>query len=124
MPGIRTSTIDLRFLFTALLAGMLLVAPCKVRNTLELSLGLEKSEASNKLKTTVSSLSCASYEAVQNNNTVFQELVKPAPFGPSGSVSTQYKVLEANVSNYIPKEHSLSTVVPFYILYRQFQVYA
>ena len=65
MPGIHNTTFDIRILFITLLAGVLLVAPCKVRNSLEHSLGLEKSEVSNKIKTTLTSGSCTSFEAAQ-----------------------------------------------------------
>lgn len=125
MQPFHNTTFDIRILSIALLAGLLLVAPCKVRNSLERSLGLEKSEVSNKLKTTVSVESCASYEAVQ--------LTEGTPTDAQGMVTVLLRAvsmdsfdttLNSENSFFATQQHKVASVVPLYILYRQFKIYS
>ncbi|WP_437395052.1 hypothetical protein [Flagellimonas lutimaris] len=124
MPGIHKSTFDIRILFTALLAGLLLVAPCKVRNSLEHALGLEKSEVSNKIKTTIST-SCASYEAVQHNeNTSSHQLDRTTALLPALAIPSYFTVSNSGKHLYAAEKQRFASVVPLYILYRQFKIYS
>ncbi|MDF0716300.1 hypothetical protein PY092_09090 [Muricauda sp. 334s03] len=125
MTDIRTSTFDLRILFIALLAGMLLVAPCKVRNSLEHSLGLEKSEVSNKLKTTVSTKSCVSYGIAQQTEGTFTNVLgMVTPVLPVVPTPNFHSLPNSEDTVYVTAKQSLVSNVPFYILYRQFKVYS
>ncbi len=124
MPGIHKSTFDIRILFTALLVGLLLVAPCKVRNSLEHALGLEKSEVSNKIKTTVSA-SCASYEAVQySENTASQQLDRTTALLPAVATPCYFTTSNSGKNVYAAEKQPFASVVPLYILYRQFKIYS
>ncbi|WP_421802487.1 hypothetical protein [Flagellimonas sp.] len=124
MPGIHKSTFDIRILFTALLAGLLLVAPCKVRNSLEHALGLEKSEVSNKIKTTVST-SCASYEAVQHSeSTTSHQLDRTTAPLPAVTTPSYFAASNSGKHLYVAEKQSVASVVPLYILYRQFKIYS
>ncbi|MCK0159898.1 hypothetical protein [Allomuricauda sp. F6463D] len=125
MQGIHKSTFDMRILFTTLLAGLLLVAPCKVRNSLEHSLGLEKSEVSNKLKTTISIKSCASYEAVQISQDHTTKVVDIGTLQLPAMASTIVFTASNNHKKFSAvKKQPFAAEVPLYILYRQFQVYS
>nr|WP_288933321.1 hypothetical protein [uncultured Allomuricauda sp.] len=124
MPGIHKSTFDIRILFTALLAGSLLVAPCKVRNSLEHALGLEKSEVSNKIKTTVST-SCASYEAVQHSeSTAPHQLDRTTALLPAVPTPSYFTASNSGKHLYAAEKQNFASVVPLYILYRQFKIYS
>nr|WP_297785838.1 hypothetical protein [uncultured Allomuricauda sp.] len=124
MPGIHNTTFDIRILFIALLAGVLLVAPCKVRNSLEHALGLEKSEVSNKLKTTASSNACASYEAVQMENSAAYELGISTLVSPTVITDALFTISNSDETGYTYQKQHLASVVPLYILYRQFKIYS
>lgn len=125
MQGIHKSTFDMRILFTALLAGLLLVAPCKVRNSLEHSLGLEKSEVSNKIKTTVSVTSCTSYEAVQISQDHTTHVLDIGNLQlPALASTVRFTVSNSENTFSAVEKQPFATVVPLYILYRQFQVYS
>lgn len=125
MQGIHKSTFDMRILFTALLAGLLLVAPCKVRNSLEHSLGLKKSEVSNKIKTTVSVKSCTFYEAVQVSQDHTTNILDIGALQLPAMASTVLFATSNSENTFSAvKKHPFASVVPFYILYRQFQVYS
>ena len=123
MPGIHKSTFDIRILFTALLAGLLLVAPCKVRNSLEHALGLEKSEVSNKIKTTVSA-SCASYEAVQHSESTVLQLDRATSLLPAVPTPSYFTAFNSGKHLYAAEKQRFASVVPLYILYRQFKIYS
>ena len=123
MPGIHKSTFDIRILFTALLAGLLLVAPCIVRNSLEHALGLEKSEVSNKIKTTVSA-SCASYEAVQHSESTVSQLDRATALLPALATPSYFAASNSGKHLYAAEKQSVASVVPLYILYRQFKIYS
>lgn len=124
MLGIHKSTFDIRILFTALLAGLLLVAPCKVRNSLEHALGLEKSEVSNKIKTTVST-SCTSYEAVQHSeSTVSHQLDRTTALLQAVITPSYFTASNSGKNLYAAEKQSVASVVPLYILYRQFKIYS
>lgn len=124
MPGIHKSTFDIRILFIALLAGLLLVAPCKVRNSLEHALGLEKSEISNKIKTTVST-SCASYEAVQHSENIeSHQLDRTTALLPAVTTPSYFTASNSGKHFYAAEKQNFASVVPLYILYRQFKIYS
>jgi len=123
MPGIHKSTFDIRILFTALLAGLLLVAPCKVRNSLEHALGLEKSEVSNKIKTTVSA-SCASYEAVQHSESNVLQLDIATALLPAVATISYFTASNSEKHLYAAEKQPFASVVPLYLLYRQFKIYS
>tara|TARA_R110000764_G_scaffold219818_1_gene307870 strand:+ start:302695 stop:303066 length:372 start_codon:yes stop_codon:yes gene_type:complete len=123
MPGIHKSTFDIRILFIALLAGVLLVAPCKVRNSLEHALGLEKSEVSNKIKTTVSA-SCASYEAVQHSESTTSQSDMAAALLPAVTTPSYFTASNSGKHFYAAEKQNFASVVPLYILYRQFKIYS
>jgi len=124
MPEIHKSTFDIRILFTALLAGLLLVAPCKVRNSLEHALGLEKSEVSNKIKTTVST-SCASYEAVQHReSTTSHQLDRATALLPAVATPSYFTASNSGKHLNAAEKQRFASVVPLYILYRQFKIYS
>ncbi len=124
MQPIHSTTFDTRILFLALMAGLLLVAPCKVRNSLEHALGLEKSEVSNKIKTTVSTKSCASYEAVQS--TADTSIVMGMATAMLPAISIDLFVATSNSKNnfFTAQQQKAASVVPLYILYRQFKIYS
>jgi len=123
MPGIHNTTFDIRILFIALLAGVLLVAPCKVRNSLEHALGLEKSEVSNKIKTTVSA-SCASYEAVQHSESTVLQLDRATSLLPAVPTPSYFTAFNSGKHLYAAEKQRFASVVPLYILYRQFKIYS
>ena len=124
MQSIHNTIFGTRILFLALLAGLLLVAPCKVRNSLEHALGLEKSEVSNKIKTTVSVESCASYEAVQP--TADSSIVMDMATALWPALSIDLFVAASNIENnfFTAQQQKAASVVPLYILYRQFKIHS
>jgi len=125
MQGNQNSTFETRILLATLLAGLLLVAPCKVRNTIETSLGMTTSKVSNKIKSTVAKTSCASYDANLAAKTEMgssQDLgLSLAPAILSVALLFPIRNSENNVLSTRFKKSSL--IVPLYILYLHFKVY-
>jgi len=124
MQGIRTSPPSTKKGLSVLLIGLLLLAPCKVRNTLESSLGLTTTKVTNKIKaTTASKTCCASFVTVSTSKGK-EVNTQPLPFLPVtttalaalGSTRSQQLLPTAN-------KVALPPSVPLYILYHQFKGY-
>lgn len=125
MQGIRKTTFETRTLLVALLAGLLLVAPCKVRNSIESSLGLTTTKISNKIKATASKSHCATYGATQMAQMETTSSTAPvSPFLPILLASVL--VIKANRRENTMQWSALKAFalcIPLYILYLHFKVY-
>lgn len=114
------------YLSAVFLAVLILIAPCKVRNSIESALGVKQSNVVNKFK--VRKQSCCGFKTriVKNEQQQqigdYQKIFEPADF--SGFDAFLNFGVEKAVTGY--NELSLgaaSPVVPLYILYRNFKVY-
>ncbi|TXJ91024.1 hypothetical protein [Flagellimonas pelagia] len=124
MQGIRTSPPSTKKWLSVLLIGLLLLAPCKVRNTIESSLGLTTTKVTNKIKATTASKTCCASFVTVSTSKAKEVNAQPLPFLPVtttalaalGSTRNQL-VLDSN------NKVALSPSVPLYILYHQFKGY-
>ena len=124
MQGIRTSPPSTKKGLSVLLIGLLLLAPCKVRNTIESSLGLTTTKVTNKIKATAASKSCCASFVTVSTSKAKEVNAQPLPFLPVtttaladlGSTSAQQQL-------HSYKEVGLPPSVPLYILYHQFKGY-
>lgn len=106
------------------LAFLLLLSPCKVRNYIQIELGAPKTEISNKNQFTFNNASCSNVEIASN------ALAKEKSSTPKlSAISTDFKVLfdsphfsNNNIQPQGTTNHS-SVVVPFYILYQNSKHY-
>ncbi|MFN2260822.1 MAG: hypothetical protein ABR595_01995 [Psychroflexus sp.] len=107
------------------LALLLLFSPCKIRNFIQAEFGVPQTEVTNKSQTTLSSSNCSILKTVAT--TVVEKKITV-----QNSVATLAgKGLAFNVVNfpdyYIPpyqaRNHS-GSLIPFYILYQNIQVYS
>lgn len=125
MQVIHNSKPKTQFWGTVLLVGLLLLAPCKVRNSIESSLGMATSKVSNKIKTTTSKNNCAHYTADVVAYTSTADTSNPwVPFLPA-LLSFTIIVREDQFTQFrrIVTKKVVSLAVPLYILYRHFKVY-
>lgn len=124
MQGIHNA-IKTHLWLSVLLVGLLLLAPCKVRNSIESSLGMTTSKVSNKIKTTPAKSGCAQFTA--NDLAKREAAAASNPWVPvlPALLSLTIVVREAQVARIqrIVSKTAVALAVPLYILYRHFKVY-
>ena len=105
------------------LALLLLLSPCKVRNFVQVELGIPKTEASNKSKGTVNPLDCVVVEstAYQTNH---YEPIPRIPALPAGRVVIREIPDLTPPAQLAAAGENTAEELPLYILYHRFQVYA
>ncbi len=109
----------------AVLALLLLLSPCKVRNSVQSFLDVPQTEVSNYSVTTLSQSGCSvadvSIDAVTQEVKTSKQKVFLADalaiFAPA-NIGTNYKELSLPLSTQI---EDLKTQVPFYILFQRFK---
>ncbi len=110
-------------------ALLLLVAPCKVRNSIEIALGIEKTEVSNKTKALTSAMCCASKAKVvciaETQTEQQHRLVVNYPADQDHNTSHLKTSSESihNVRAAVARQ-SRGITIPYYILHSNFKVYS
>tara|TARA_R110000751_G_scaffold100068_2_gene193863 strand:+ start:165876 stop:166250 length:375 start_codon:yes stop_codon:yes gene_type:complete len=102
---------------------LLLLSPCKVRNFIQVELGLTQTEVSNKSQATVSYLDCNDFEIT---NTSFQKSTTSVDFTAIiVDVNTAFVVSDISKSYLQPDQKGNYSVskIPLYILYQNFKDY-
>ncbi|MEQ3665368.1 MULTISPECIES: hypothetical protein [unclassified Olleya] len=102
---------------------LLLLSPCKVRNFIQVELGLTQTEVSNKSQATVSYLDCNDFEIT---NTSFQKSTSSVDFTAIIlDVNTAFVVSDISKSYLQPDQKGNYSVskIPLYILYQNFKDY-
>jgi hypothetical protein len=125
MQGIHNATPKTHLWLSVLLVGLLLLAPCKIRNSIESSLGMTTSKVSNKIKATPAKSGCAQYTANDLARTETSHASHPlVPMLPT-LLSLTIVVREEQVAQFrsIVSKTVVALAVPLYILYRHFKVY-
>lgn len=110
-------------LFSAFLAVMLLVVPCKVRNSIEDALGIPQTSVLNKSQTAHHSC-CVEKTDIVLTSTVETAGISAFLFQPDFISHEALFAAEENdfETGYNYLENS-STTVPLYILYQQYKVH-
>jgi len=114
-----------RILLIIGLVVLLLVSPCKVRNFLQVEIGIPKTEVSNKSQTTVSQSNCQDVNLPQ----IVQSTSKPTLKLLNLSTLDFYNFIFSDSSlKHIFKAYTTKTQqeseVPLYILYQNLKVYS
>ncbi|TXK00083.1 hypothetical protein [Flagellimonas aequoris] len=124
MQGIHTSPPSTKKGLSVLLIGLLLLAPCKVRNTIESSLGLTTTKVTNKIKATAASKTCCASFVTVSTAKAKEINAQPLPFLP---ITTTALAALGSTGNqpllHSDNEVALPPSVPLYILYQQFKGY-
>ena len=104
---------------------LLLFSPCNVRKHLQTSFGMPQTEVSNKNKAVVSNSNCSSQELTDAEHIILES----TDYSITGvAVAIDYETINsqliAHTANtpYSSRERDLS-IVPYYILYQNFQGY-
>jgi len=101
---------------------LLLLSPCKVKNFIQLELGIPKTVVANKSKTTVNNSTCSSYDIGTVALVNKESQPQPTPivsYHPDFVASS----FDSNFSlSYQVKNHWASSI-PLYILYQNFKDY-
>lgn len=102
---------------------LLLISPCSVRNYVQSSFGVSKTEVNNKSKTTLSSSNCVSLKTdadfLSQLNTNFQYLL------PENSFSSLKKLFfkhQKDTYSYY-KKYLSNSKIPLYILFQNIKIY-
>lgn len=107
------------------LVVLLLLSPCKVRNFIQVELGIQQTEVTNKSQSTISNTSCSDAEV--SNNSI---LVKEKTFSQQLAAISTSNDFAFGISHFsnnyvsIHRDRNYSTsVIPLYILYQNFKDY-
>ena len=110
------------------LALMLLVAPCKVRNSIEVALGIEKTEVSNKIKSVVPPICCATHAKMvcaTDSHTAKKHRLASVAFVHNAKTDIDFnEVVERENPKGISNHQPQGITVPYYILHSNFKVYS
>jgi hypothetical protein len=107
------------------LALLLLLSPCKVRNFIQVEVGIPQTKVSNKSQTTITQSNCETFIVFSSNQTntkpAYKQplfLISDDYFSGFNSVLTQY-LHTSNPSRNLPVSD-----VPLYLLFQNLMVYA
>ncbi|HLV41641.1 MAG TPA: hypothetical protein VKY37_05140 [Brumimicrobium sp.] len=116
--------------FQVLAFGLILVfSPCSVRNSIQDSLGLEKTGVSNKSKTTNNFEDLCSVLSIDVDGDQSSEIINTTPELPSYGIATVYNShknwsINNKVSeNQYEAPYTVKDKTPLYLLHQQFKVY-
>lgn len=104
---------------------LLLLSPCKVRNSIEFALGIPQTKVSNRNIATVSNNSCSVYE-VRNAKVSVSQPTKPKPPLLTVTISSNDgKIIGVFNPTFTRNERweESASPVPYYLLYQNFKVY-
>lgn len=104
---------------------LLVIAPCKIRNSIESALGVENTTAINKSKASFNDNSCHTIDGLPASEIVSKNAINPPVTSAvaTGTSPIGFPLLSnTHFSPYLRKEKSVSPV-PYYLLYRQFRAY-
>lgn len=106
------------------LVTLLLFSPCNVRKHLQSSLGLTQTEVSNKSKAIVGNSSCSFQDDIETAVIISKasDYSLTALSITTDEVVNSMDIAHFSIPNYTSKEHEIS-IVPYYILYRNFKEY-
>ena len=107
-----------------MLSLLLLIAPCKVRNHIEETLGIKQTEVSNKIQATSSNLTCHSFQIAKIAKTSFK-LNWPLSFALNALKVNDTSKTIGRVAKlgpiFIIQNHSLTSIAR-YILYQNLKI--
>jgi len=120
--NIKAKSTFLPFLGLALL---LLFSPCKVRNYIQAELGLSQTEVASKSKTTFAIASCSAFEVSEATSATTKSSTQSAPILAENSAAISFRktVSTHKTTTFHTTRNRSISVVPLYILYRNFKVY-
>lgn len=106
------------------LALLLLISPCKVRNFIQAELGVPQTSVLNQSKTTISSVSCAAFELAETDlSSTTSETKVPGKFTCVVFFAFHFTAQSKVKKNHRISKAELIATLPLYILYQNFQVY-
>lgn len=107
------------------LALLLLFSPCKVRNYIQAELGLSQTEVASKSKTTFTSVGCSAFEISEATSALTKSGIQSAPILAENSTAIAFRktVSTHKSTTFHTTRNLLISVVPLYILYKNFKVY-
>jgi len=119
---------DMRGIFSVLpllgLAFLLLLSPCKVKNTIQTQFGIAHTSVINKSQSTVSPTNCQILETPKVANGSEKPTFYPKSFLTSGAFKFPFPLGSSCTSAlYKPTNHLLFSRPPFYILFQRLKVY-
>ncbi len=107
------------------IALLLLFSPCKVRNFIEVELGLPQSEFLNKSQSVVSQSVCQTFDLSEIIHSSSKPTIQKPDFLISDDSNSEFRV---DLHNYIftPYTSVIQQVadIPLYILYQNLKIYA
>ena len=104
------------------LVFILLLSPCKVRNFIQVKLGVPQTEVSNKNKSTIKSSNCSNLEITTNYKASKKDKSQQALLIPTCS-DIIFSTIEVQLSTHLNESSKKTTTVPLYILYKNFKDY-
>ena len=118
--NIKTSNTLLPLLGLVLL---LLLSPCKVRNFIQVGLGITQTEVSNKSQSTISYSDCNDFEIT--NNSIVKSTSSANVIAIIRDFNTAFVVPDISKSYLQPDQAGNDSVskIPLYILYQNFKDY-
>lgn len=107
------------------LVVLLLLSPCKVRNTVQSALGVPTTGVSNKNVTTVHHKSCDLVEKINKEAVLVKSVSQNFPVAILNFMDEYIIHENINITFFNSSEHWQTQVplVPYYILYKNFKVY-
>jgi hypothetical protein len=103
---------------------LLLLAPCKTRNLIQSTLGVQQTETVNKSKTTVNPASCGLFF---EQEIILSNTGPSKPFHGQALPNVDFSVFKTRPSNGLTfgfeNRNHHSPTIPYYILYQNFKVY-
>lgn len=107
------------------LVFLLLLAPCKVRNYIQAELGLPTTEVSNKSITNSTKSDCKTLEVTKNTLTFSKSSSQAASLLVVNTISFPFILIDFNKKATVlnTKEINSISLVPLYILFKNFKVY-
>lgn len=104
---------------------LLLLAPCKVRNFIQAELGVPQTKVLNKSQTTISTISCVTFDVADINGSSSITVTKTLDSSVDEKLFTLHYSVQSKVNNILRISKSkLIPSIPLYILYHNIQVYS
>lgn len=105
---------------------LLLLSPCKVRNSIQAELGIPQTNALNKSQSVISQSNCQTFEFSQVVQTISKSTVEQAYIPIILEGCSFGLILKKNKHSFLlnKSRSTQATDVPYYILYQNLKVYS
>ena len=104
---------------------LLFLSPCKVRNFVQVELGVPQSNVSNKSQTTLSTISCLAFDVAEINHSSSTSVTKALTPVVNEKLFTFDSPIQSKAKNALRISKSkLIPSIPLYILYQNIQIYS